>query len=120
MEEIKKLPQRSEVKKEDTWATEDMYVSDEAWEAEAATLAADQEELVSYAGDMADSAEKLLTSLWTNAYSINEIAQMCGYDDALYFSRVFKKRFGCSPTKYIRKDAEIHGIDPGRKEKDTL
>ena len=67
-----------------------------------------------------DSAEKLLTSLWTNAYSINEIAQMCGYDDALYFSRVFKKRFGCSPTKYIRKDAEIHGIDPGRKEKDTL
>ena len=47
MEEIKKIPLRSEVAKEDTWATEDMYATDEAWEAELATLAADQEKAVS-------------------------------------------------------------------------
>ena len=67
-----------------------------------------------------NSAEKLLTAMWTNEYSINEISQMCGYEDALYFSRVFKKRFGCSPTKYVRRNPEILGKDPGRKEKDTL
>ena len=50
-----------------------------------------------------NSAEKLLTAMWTNEYSINEVAQMCGYDDALYFSRVFKKHFGCSPTNFARR-----------------
>ncbi len=64
------------------------------------------------------SAEKLLTAMWTNDYSVTEIAQMCGYDDALYFSRVFKKHFGCSPTNFVRKNPEIHGADPGRKEKE--
>ena len=33
MEEIKKIPERSEIAKEDTWAIEDLYESDEAWEA---------------------------------------------------------------------------------------
>jgi oligoendopeptidase F len=59
MEEIKKLPQRSEVKKEDTWATEDMYVSDEAWEAELATISADKDALAAFSGKLADSGETL-------------------------------------------------------------
>ena len=63
MEEMKKIPTRDQIAMEDKWATEDMYPSDEAWEAEASTLAADQEELVGYAGHMADSAEKLLAYL---------------------------------------------------------
>jgi len=37
MEEIKKIPQRAEIAKEDTWATEDLFASDEAWEQELAT-----------------------------------------------------------------------------------
>ena len=32
--------------------------------------------------------------------SITEIARMCGYSDPLYFSRVFKKRYGVSPREY--------------------
>ena len=63
MEEMKKIPTRDQLALEDKWATEDMYVSDEAWESEAATLAADQEELVSHAGHLADSAERLLAYL---------------------------------------------------------
>lgn len=63
-----------------------------------------------------NSAEKLLTAMWTNDYSVTEIALMCGYEDPLYFSRVFKKHFGCSPTNFGRKDAQIHDRDPGRKE----
>jgi len=32
--------------------------------------------------------------------SITEIARMCGYSDPLYFSRMFKKRYGVSPREY--------------------
>ena len=32
--------------------------------------------------------------------SITEIAHMCGYSDPLYFSRMFKKRYGVSPREY--------------------
>ena len=42
MEEITKIRSREEIPVEDTWATEDMYPSDEAWEAELATLEDDK------------------------------------------------------------------------------
>lgn len=32
--------------------------------------------------------------------SIDEIAQLIGYDDQFYFSRIFKKKMGLSPLKY--------------------
>ncbi len=31
---------------------------------------------------------------------IAKVAEDCGFSDALYFSRVFKKRYGCSPTQF--------------------
>ena len=48
-------------------------------------------------------AETMLSAMWTRDYSVAEIAAMCGYDDALYFSRVFKKHYGCSPTAFARR-----------------
>ena len=48
-------------------------------------------------------AEIMLGAMWTKDYSVAEIALMCGYEDALYFSRVFKKHFGCAPTSYTKK-----------------
>ena len=59
MEETKKIPLRSELAVEDTWATEDLFVSDEAWEAELATLAEDKAALVSFAGRLGESAQTL-------------------------------------------------------------
>ena len=47
-------------------------------------------------------AEIMLGAMWTKDYSVAEIAQLCGYDDALYFSRVFKKHFGCSPSVFTK------------------
>lgn len=44
----------------------------------------------------------MLSSKWTEVYSIAEMAEQCGFDDALYFSRVFKKNFGCSPSQYAK------------------
>lgn len=33
--------------------------------------------------------------------NISETAHLCGFSDPLYFSRLFKKRFGVSPRNYI-------------------
>lgn len=38
--------------------------------------------------------------------SVTEIARMCGYSDPLYFSRVFKKRYGVSPREYGKSAAK--------------
>ena len=62
------------------------------------------------------SAETLLTAMWTNEYSVSEIAQMCGFEDALYFSRVFKKYYGCAPSNFSRQRKNAYPQDPGREE----
>lgn len=33
--------------------------------------------------------------------NVTQLAQSCGYEDPLYFSRVFAKKYGLSPKKYI-------------------
>lgn len=38
--------------------------------------------------------------LETTTYSINEIAGIVGYSNPLYFSRLFHKQRGCSPSEY--------------------
>ena len=64
MEEIKKIPQRSEIAVEDTWATEDLYASEEAWETELSTLQAEGEELAAYAGRLSESGTVLYDYLY--------------------------------------------------------
>ena len=63
MAEIKKIPSRQEIPMEDKWATEDLYVSDEAWEQELATLDADKDVLVSFAGRLGECGETLCAYL---------------------------------------------------------
>ncbi|MBP3610234.1 MAG: helix-turn-helix transcriptional regulator [Lachnospiraceae bacterium] len=43
------------------------------------------------------NAEALLKS---NQYNVTEIARIVGYDNPLYFSRIFKKMKGLSPSEY--------------------
>lgn len=38
--------------------------------------------------------------LHSNVYNISEIAELCGYDNPLYFSRIFKKHYGKPPREY--------------------
>ena len=45
---------------------------------------------------------KAIELLETTNLNISEIARMLGFDDSLYFSRVFKKETGTSPKKYIK------------------
>lgn len=49
------------------------------------------------------TAEKLLYSMTDSDNNVSKIAMMCGFDEPLYFSRVFKKQFGCSPINYAKK-----------------
>lgn len=41
--------------------------------------------------------------LYNSGYNISEIAQIVGYDNPLYFSRIFKKIKGVSPMQYRKK-----------------
>ena len=34
--------------------------------------------------------------------SVSEIAGKCGFENVYYFSRMFKKRQGVSPSEYVR------------------
>lgn len=45
-------------------------------------------------------AKKLLRAKTLHGYKINDIAYLCGFDDQLYFSRVFHKLVGKSPREY--------------------
>lgn len=58
------------------------------------------------------NAERLLSTMLTSGCAITKIAQMCGYENALYFSRVFKKYYGYSPTQFLKRLREIHAVDP--------
>lgn len=36
--------------------------------------------------------------------NVSDLAEMCGYTDAMYFSKVFKKKYGVSPKQYMQKE----------------
>ena len=52
--------------------------------------------------------------LETTDYSINEIARIVGYDNALYFSRLFHNQKGCSPSQY-RNQSKLHNNKYNRR-----
>ena len=57
------------------------------------------------------AADALLSAEGT-AGSVTEIARMCGFREPLYFSRMFKKKYGLSPTHYAA--AGKGGAFPGK------
>ena len=59
MAETTKIRKRSEVPVEDTWALEDLFATDEAWEKALGELEQDTADLAAFAGHLSDSGEKL-------------------------------------------------------------
>lgn len=45
-------------------------------------------------------AASCLSSTHTDGQNITEIAHLCGFREPLYFSRMFKKKYGVSPSAY--------------------
>ena len=72
-----KIRKRSEIPVEDTWALEDLYVSDEAWEQELSTLSEDEKVLTSFAGKLGDSAETLCAYM-EKTEQVNAKAELLG------------------------------------------
>lgn len=52
-----------------------------------------------------ERAQKLISGGVSNSYSnytVAQVAEACGFAEPLYFSRVFKQRFGQSPMQYAK------------------
>ena len=58
-----------------------------------------------------NKAKELLKN--TN-YSIQEVSSLSGYDNPLYFSRIFRKQTGCSPSCY-RKEPERDAVSCSKR-----
>ena len=79
MGENQRIRQRSEIPVEDTWALEDLYPSDEAWELELATLETDKENLTAFAGKLGTSPETLSSYLQMMEQSDEKIGRLAHY-----------------------------------------
>ncbi len=79
MEETVKIRNRSEIPVEDTWATEDMYPSDEVWEQELKTMAEYQTRAASYAGRLGESGQTLYDYFMEMEVSEEKIERLANY-----------------------------------------
>ena len=78
MEETNKIRKRSEIPVEDTWAIEDLYPTDEAWEETLATVEEDKEKLASYAGKLAESGKVLYDYLYLSEMTNVKASRLSG------------------------------------------
>ena len=76
---MEKIKQRAEIPVEDTWAIEDLYPSDEAWEQDFSKLGAAKERLSSFAGRLADPKNlyDYLHTMEETDESIERLAHYC-------------------------------------------
>ena len=58
------------------------------------------------------AAAGILCSVRSNG-SITEVAQLCGFRNPLYFSRLFKKQYGVSPKEYYHQKMKAKHPDAG-------
>ena len=58
-------------------------------------------------------AAEWLSSAYNDSSNIADVARMCGFTEPLYFSRMFKKKYGISPSFYrIEKTHSKKRLDP--------
>ena len=79
MEDFNVIRKRADIPVEDTWALEDIYPTDEAWEQELATLEADEAEMVSYAGRLGESGKTLFAYLSKMEQTNKKAASLANY-----------------------------------------
>lgn len=79
MSESNKIRKRSEIPVEDTWAIEDLYPSDEAWESAMNDLCAEKEKLAAYAGRLGESGEVLYEYLYLSEMASEVFGRLGNY-----------------------------------------
>ena len=78
MSEMKKIWKREEIPVEHTWATEDLYASDELWEQDMAVMIEDGKFLASFAGKLSN-AEDLYAFLHADEMADLRVGRLAGY-----------------------------------------
>ncbi len=79
MSEQNKIRERSEIPVQDTWATEDLFPSDEAWEAELQALEQVKQELSSFAGRLGESGKTLYDYLYLSEMNSVKVSALANY-----------------------------------------
>ena len=79
MSETNRIRERHEIPVEDTWATEDLFATDEAWEAELATLADVQKQLAAFAGRLGESGKTLYDYLYQSEMNSVKVGALANY-----------------------------------------
>ncbi len=74
MDEMNQIPTRSQIPVEDTWALEDLYPTDEAWEQELEQVSKEQTTLAGFEGRLSESGETLFAYL-QKMEQVNVIAE---------------------------------------------
>ena len=80
MEELNAIRTRDQIPQEDTWATEDLYISDAAWEEDLQALEQSKDTLSAYCGHLGESAENLnsyLRCMETTNEKAHRLANYC-------------------------------------------
>ena len=78
MNEMKKIWKREEIPVEHTWATEDLYVSDAAWEEDLQKMIEEGKALASYAGKL-NNAEDLYAFLYADEMADLRVGRLANY-----------------------------------------
>ena len=60
-----------------------------------------------------DTAAVWLSSAYNEIGNIADVSRLCGFNEPLYFSRMFKKKFGAAPSFYRNdKQQSVKRLDP--------
>ena len=78
MEQMKKIWKREEIPTEHTWATEDLYPSDEAWEQDMQVMVEEGKTLASYAGKL-NTAQGLYDFLYADEMADVRVGRLASY-----------------------------------------
>ena len=79
MSEMKKIWRREEIPQEHTWATEDLYPNDDAWEQAMATLEEDKAAFASYAGRLGESGKTLYDYFCLVEQTSGKVSRLANY-----------------------------------------
>ena len=59
------------------------------------------------------TAAEWLSTAYNDSSNIADVARVCGFNEPLYFSRMFKKKYGLSPSFYrLEKQQSVKRLDP--------
>lgn len=98
-----KIPVRSQVDPQFTWATTDLFATDEAWEAEIPKLREILEKLKGYQGKLGESGENLLAFLQLNDQFTQIADPFAGY-------AMYKKDEDTRNPAYQKMSGQMHNL----------